>query len=205
MPPQAGQGGFMPVPFARVWLLFLILPVTLIGCSKPMIYRLDTTITSPAQAQADSFEDDLIAVSFQMTHHAIHMTLKNKTHHPLKILWTQSNFIDLEGQPQGITHTKFRSPPRGVVHTPSVSSVPPGGELMDTIIPFKRLGPETAPRPSEPFFEGLEVGPGRWPEEQLRKAYVGKTFALVLTIETDRITPYRFRFRINDFKRVESE
>ena len=57
-------------------------------------------------------------------------------------------------------------------------------------------------KPAEPFFEGLVVGQGQWPEERLRKTYTGKTFVLLLTIQSDKITPYRFRFRINDFSLV---
>ncbi len=181
-----------------------VLPVViLVGCSAPEVYRLDTAITSPSQAQANSFEDDQIAASFEVTQDSIAMKLKNKTRKPLKILWTQSNFIDVEGQPHGITHMAFRPPPRGVKDTPSTSSVPPGAELSDTIILFTHPGPSGI-KPAEPFFEGLAVGQGQWPEERLRKTYTGKTFVLLLTIQTDTIIPYRFRFRINDFNLVKS-
>ena len=182
-----------------------VLPaVVLIGCLAPAVYHLDTTITSPPQAQANSFEDELMAVSFQVTQDSIALKLKNKTHSPLKILWTQSNFIDVEGQPHGITHMEFRQPPRGVISTPSTSSVPPGAELSDTIILFTRPGPTGMLEPAGPFFEGFGGGSSQWSEERLRKTYTGKTFVLLLTIQSDKVTPYRFRFRINDFSLIKS-
>lgn len=181
----------------------LLLLLGLSACAEQIIAtRVETVIISPP-LNSNRFEDERIAAVFTVYQDAIALQIRNKTKAPLRVSWSESSFIDVDGTPRGISHTNLK--PGGMQSEAGFTVIPPLGILTDTITLFKRVAPSgqhevTAP---EPLFEPpapVATAGAVDLNGELRALYAGKSFALMLMIRTDQAIPYRFRFKINDFQ-----
>jgi len=169
-----------------------------------------TTIV-PASDSRYAYEDGLFSGEFYAAGSRVHLQLRNKTDHSMKIIWDEAAFIDLDGQSKRVVHAGAKYADMNVVQPPSV--VPAHGVLTDFVLPTDRVkwqeGYYSQPGSWE---EGGLMYPDNWVESagdstltqasiSLASRNIGKRFGLLMPVQIEGVVnEYTFWFEVRDFE-----
>jgi hypothetical protein len=96
-------------------------------------------LKKPTPSDRIAFEDENIAVSFDVRHKEIYFTLANKTDGAIQIVWDSSSYVDAEGSSHKVLH-KIQDSLDGyndyqASKRQSPSTIGPGAQLNDYLFP----------------------------------------------------------------------
>jgi|GEM_PF-5949119 len=87
----------------------------------------------PVHSIENTFEDDFIRISFQLSRASIGFILRNKTDNPIVVDWNQVSYVDALNQSHKVMHGNVRYVERDRALPPSV--IPPDASLTDVVLP----------------------------------------------------------------------
>ena len=157
---------------------------------KVLRYQLICRLLGPVKAEEFAFRDKTIAFSSTATDQGFSMTLSNLSAVPIKILWNQAEFRDINGRQHRLMHSGIRYQDRN--NPIPFQTIAAGGTVQQTVLPLSAVvfSQEWKAYDIQPIFpiEGGNV-----------EALKGKVFYLFIPIEVDRqIIPYNFKVEIMD-------
>ncbi len=180
----------------------LLRPAALLSRQKPenflaerLTYRLLSPVVSSELAPRASipsreliFRDKAISLSLMVGETSFQMEIKNRSEHPMKIIWERAEYTDIHAR-------RFRVMNSGIRHQDRNNPVPdqtiqPGKSVLEVITPVEHVfvSSETG---------NYEVKPLLNPENGGVHGLKGKTVNLFIPIEINRaITPYNFKIQI---------
>lgn len=142
------------------------------------------------------FEDGLLRITWDVESSRLLFVLENKTDRPIRIIWDDVIFVDLNGAPHKVMHRDIRYAVRGAPMTPT--TIDPGETREDYVLAIHLAYQESdATWREEPFLTPYR----RMTIEELEpaRANIGRTFAVVLSLEFEGETnEYVFTFRVTD-------
>jgi hypothetical protein len=143
------------------------------------------------------FEDGFVKIVWTPTALEVALELTNKTSNPIKIIWDDAKFIDSEGNQQRAIHSKVKLSEVDKPQEPSI--VEQSGSLSDTVIPADNIIYRDARWQKKPMFPNFAVSRKAEHFDDDVQAFVGKSFKVILPLETDgTVHEYSFTFKISD-------
>jgi hypothetical protein len=146
-------------------------------------------LTQPAPNKKLFFEDDAIAIGFDVANEQLQFILGNKTQEPQTINWDEVSFIDLSGTAHRVLHAGVKLEDRDKPQSPTV--IPPGAKINDLVAPsdFVRLNTTINEWVHDPLL----------PPSQRIVNYKGQTFGVFMPIVVNgKKKNYTFTIRIED-------
>ena len=202
-----------PTQLLRV-IVTVVAPVVVAGCTSPFVANYHVglqTVERDPQAQeqfgmaevaevseGDSvafvLEDGLVRLTWVVEEARLPFVLENKTDQPVRIIWNEAIFVDLNGAPHKVMHRDVRYGQRGEVHDPT--TVDPGKAREDYVLAIHLVYQTSdASWHEEPFLTPSR----RQSREDLEPARlnVGRSFVVVLPLEFEgEVHEYVFTFRV---------
>jgi len=154
----------------------------------------DFAMTEPEESQSLSFQDDAVAIEFDISEERIAFNLENKSSQPIQIDWNQVSYVDPDGSSNKVMHkgVKYANKDESLAPT----TVPPNASIEDFILPTDLLV-----RTSDGWTEG-----SLFPDGSESEAYDGQTFSLFMPLEIGEETQnYNFTFEVADVSFVSNE
>ena len=190
--------------------------VSTTGCSIPFVatYHVGLTRVDRDQVAEERFgeaevvevsednsvafvlEDGLLRITWVVEEARLPFLLENKTDQPIRIIWDDAIFLDLNGAPHKVMHRDVRYEDRG--ETVGPTTIEPGEVREDFLLAIHLAYQlSDASWREDPFLKPYR----RATREELEpaRANVGRTFVVVLPLEVqgDR-HEYMFTFRVRD-------
>jgi hypothetical protein len=141
-------------------------------------------------------EDGLMRITWVVEEARLPFVLENKTDQPIRIIWNDAIFMDLNGAPHKVMHRDVRYAQRGEPQTPT--TVNPGEAREDFILAINLPYQESdASWREDPFLKPYR----RMTRAELEPALlnVGRSFVAILPIEfSGEVHEYVFTFRVRD-------
>jgi hypothetical protein len=110
------------------------------GCSRafhPHIQSVDQIAPDRERLASgigdNSFEDDFISAKWSLAPYTLDIELSNRTDRPLKVMWDEVAYVDHAGLSHRVATGGLRAV--GAEAAPSVSVIPQGGRLKESIAP----------------------------------------------------------------------
>jgi hypothetical protein len=196
--------------------LFGVATVLVVGCSAPIVASYSVglqTVERDAKAQeqfgvanaaevneGDSvafvLEDGLMRITWVVEEARLPFVLENKTDQPIRIIWNDAIFMDLNGAPHKVMHRDVRYSQRGEPQAPT--TVKPGETREDYILAINLPYQESdASWREDPFLKPYR----RMSRAELEPALlnVGRSFVAILPLEFQgEVHEYVFTFRVRD-------
>ena len=154
----------------------------------------DFAMTEPEESRSLSFQDDAVAIEFDISEERIAFDLENRSSQPIQIDWNQVSYVDPEGSSNKVMHkgVKYANKDESLAPT----TVPPNASIEDFILPT-----DLVVRTSEGWIERP-----LFPDGSESEAYDGQTFSLFMPLEIGEETQnYNFTFEVADVSFVSNE
>jgi len=153
-------------------------------------YRLKYRLLGPPVSDEIQFRDRMIAVQFTIDERRFQMKLDNLSQNPLKILWDQAEYRDVNNRSSRLMHPGIHFSDRN--NPLPAQPLPAGGSLQEAVIPVSLVGfsQEKKTYESQPLFPL---------DSDAAQGLKGRMFYLFIPIEVDRqIIPYNFKIQITE-------
>ena len=155
-------------------------------------------LTKPVESGDRRFEDDSIAITFQVDPAQLAFTLFNKTDGPIKILWNDVSYVDVDGSAHKVLHAGVKYIDANSQLPPVV--VPPTAKAEDIILPSDYVSYDKG------YYGRYISMPGGWkltplfPKADKKEAlaYDNRTFAVFMPLEINgTVKNYNFVFSMS--------
>jgi len=153
-------------------------------------YHLKYRMIGPSVSEEIKFSDRMIAVQFTVDERRFQMKLDNLAQNPLKILWDQAEYRDVNNRSSRLMHPGIPFQDRN--NPLPAQPLPAGGSLQEAVMPVSLVGfsQEKKTYESQPLFPI---------DSDAAQGLKGRVFYLFIPIEVDRqIIPYNFKIQITE-------
>lgn len=143
------------------------------------------------------FEDGLVKIVWTPTASEVALDLTNKTSNTIKIAWDDAKLIDGQGNQQRVIHSGVKFSEVDKPQEPSL--IEPNGSLSDVVFSADNIYYSDARWQKKPMFPTFAVSRNAENFDEDVQANVGKSFKLILPLETDgSVHEYSFTFKISN-------
>lgn len=153
-----------------------------------ILYHLKYRLVSPVASNELAFRDKIIAVQLTVDNEHFLMKLDNVSANPLKILWDQAEYLDVNNRRSRLMHEGIRFQDRN--NQLPAQPLLVGASIQEAVMPISLVtfSQQKKVYESQPLFPF---------NSDAAQGLKGKVFSLFIPVEVDRqIIPYNFKVQI---------